>query len=197
MTAADDPRRLGRRQLLVVAALFIIPLATAFILYFWTAWRPGVQAHGELMDPPRPLAPAGLALPDGRPVPVNVFRGHWSLVHPAGPACDVRTRAILEELARIRLALAQDAPRVQRVLLHTGQCASVEFPSRDADLLVLAASGPAGDAFRAQFPPAARDGQGIYVVDPHGNLMMSYPASGSAHGLLKDLERLLRLSNIG
>jgi hypothetical protein len=27
--------------------------------------------------------------------------------------------------------------------------------------------------------------------------MMSYPASGSARGLLKDLERLLRLSNIG
>jgi hypothetical protein len=34
-------------------------------------------------------------------------------------------------------------------------------------------------------------------VDPHGNLMMSYPATGSARGLLKDLERLLRLSNIG
>jgi len=27
--------------------------------------------------------------------------------------------------------------------------------------------------------------------------MMSYPASGSARGLLKDLDRLLRLSSIG
>jgi hypothetical protein len=34
-------------------------------------------------------------------------------------------------------------------------------------------------------------------VDPHGNLLMSYPATGSARGLLKDLERLLRLSSIG
>ncbi len=197
MTAADDARRLGRRQLLVVAALFIVPVAMAFILYFWTSWRPAAEAHGELMDPPRPLAPAGLALPDGRPAPVDVFRGHWSLVHPAGPACDERTRATLEELLRVRLALAKDAPRVQRVLLHAGQCASIEFASRDADLLVLAASGPAGDAIRAQFPPAAGGGLGIYIVDPHGNLMMSYPASGSAHGLLADLERLLRLSNIG
>jgi len=28
-------------------------------------------------------------------------------------------------------------------------------------------------------------------------LMMSYPATGAARGLLKDLERLLRLSSIG
>jgi hypothetical protein len=34
-------------------------------------------------------------------------------------------------------------------------------------------------------------------VDPHGNLIMGYPAAGSGRGILKDLERLLRLSNIG
>jgi hypothetical protein len=34
-------------------------------------------------------------------------------------------------------------------------------------------------------------------VDPNGNLMMSYRATGSARGMLKDLERLLRLSGIG
>jgi len=49
----------------------------------------------------------------------------------------------------------------------------------------------------AAFPTAVDGLPGIYIVDPHGNLMMSYPASGSARGLLKDLERLLRLSNIG
>ncbi|MND02408.1 hypothetical protein D3C83_217840 [compost metagenome] len=56
----------------------------------------------------------------------------------------------------------------------------------------------AADAgFLAQFPPAVDGAPGIYIADPHGNLMMSYPASGSARGLLKDLERLLRLSGIG
>ena len=197
MSRAGDARRSGRRQLLFVASLFIVPLAAAFILYFSSGWRPAVGAHGELIDPPRPLMPAGLVLPDGRPAPGNVFLGHWSLVHPAGKACDERTGVVLEELARLRIALGKDAPRVRRVLLHAGQCASVEFHSLDADLLVLAASGPAGDAFRAQFPPAVDGGQGIYIVDPHGNLMMSYPASGSARGLLKDMERLLRLSSIG
>jgi hypothetical protein len=186
----------SRRQLLVVGAIFLVPLAAALLLYYGSGWRPAATAHGTLIEPPRVLSAAGSVLPDGRPAPANVFETHWSLVHPAS-ACDERTQALLEELARVRVALGKDATRVRRVLLHGGQCADVAILSRAADLLVLAATAPGGGAFLAQFPPAADGAPGIYVVDPHGNLMMSYPASGSARGLLKDLERLLRLSSIG
>jgi hypothetical protein len=196
MTTPDPARRAGRRQFLLVASLFIVPVVTAILLYHSSGWRPVVNSQGTLIDPPRTLTAAGLTLADGRPAPVNVFEGQWSVVHPA-VACDERTEALFEELARVRLALDKDAPRVRRVLLHAGGCAGVRLPSRDADLLVLAASGPAEESLLAAFPPAVDGAQGIYIVDPHGNLMMSYPASGSARGLLKDLERLLRLSNIG
>lgn len=196
MTPADNSRPSGRRKFLLVASLFIVPLATAILLYFSSDWRPVVNANGTLIEPPRTLTTAGILLPDGRPAPADVFEGRWSLVHPAR-ACDERTGKVLEELARVRLALDKDSTRVTRVLLHAGQCAAVVFGSSDADLLVLAATGPAGEDFLAQFPAAVDGGHGIYIVDPHGNLMMSYPASGSARGLLKDLERLLRLSTIG
>jgi hypothetical protein len=193
----DDSRRRSRRRLLLVASLFFVPLATAILLYYSSGWRPAVGAHGELVDPPRPLTVAGLMLRDGRPAPADTFEGKWSLVLDAGAACDEQTRARLDELGRLRLALNKDLDRVRRVLLHQGACDSVEFLSRDADLLVLAAVGPAGRAFLTQFPPALEAGRGIYIVDPHGNLMMSYRATGSARGMLKDIERLLRLSNIG
>jgi hypothetical protein len=196
MIPAGDARHRGRRQFILVASIFIVPLATAFLLYYSSGWRPMVNAHGMLIDPPRSLSVAGIALADGRSAPPDVFQGHWSLVYPAD-ACNERTGELLDELARVRVALDKDAGRVRRVLLHGGQCASFEFPSQDADLLVLSAAGPAGEAFRAQFPLAVDGGHGIYIVDPHGNLMMSYPAAGSARGLLTDLERLLRLSNIG
>ncbi len=197
MSPAADAGRSGRRQLALVASLFIVPLAAAMWLYFSSGWRPAVGAHGELIDPPRPLVPTGLTLPDGRLAPADIFQAHWFVVHLARGSCDERTEAILDELAQIQLALDKDAARVRRVLLHAGQCAAVPSQARDADLLVLQASGPAGDAFRSGFPPAVDGSDGIYIVDPHGNLMMGYPASGSARGLLKDLERLLRLSNIG
>jgi hypothetical protein len=143
-----------------------------------------VNSNGTLIDPPRTLTLA------------QVFEGKWSIVHPAA-ACDQRTEALIEELGRVRLALDKDAPRVRRVLLHAGGCTGVTPKSHDADLLVLATAGPEGAALLASFPPAVDGKAGIYIVDPHGNLMMSYPASGSARGLLRDLERLLRMSNIG
>jgi hypothetical protein len=192
MSPPAGARPTGRRQFLLVASLFIVPLATAIVLYYSSAWRPVVNSQGNLLDPPRPVAVAGAALADGRPAPADVFEGRWSLVHPAA-ACDERTEAVLDELARVRLALDKDAMRVRRVLAHSGACPGAATGPRDADLLVLA-----GDAaFLAQFPPAVDGRTGIYIVDPHGNLLMSYPASGSARGLLKDMERLLRLSGIG
>ena len=37
----------------------------------------------------------------------------------------------------------------------------------------------------------------IYLVDPLGNFMMSYPGDADPSGLRKDLTRLLRVSRIG
>jgi hypothetical protein len=37
----------------------------------------------------------------------------------------------------------------------------------------------------------------VFVVDPLGNLMMRYDARSDPHGLLEDLRKLLRLSQIG
>ena len=196
MNAPDQARRSGRRQFLLVASIFLVPLVAAVALYFSSDWRPVVNSQGTLIDPPRMLTASGVTLPDGKPAPADIFEGKWSIVHPARD-CDARTEALFEELGRVRIALDKDAPRVRRVLLHGGNCAGVPPPPGDSDFVVLAAPGPEGEALLAAFPPAVDGMPGIYLVDPHGNLMMSYPASGSARGLLKDLERLLRLSNIG
>jgi len=198
MSPASAERRSGRRQLLLVASLFFVPLVAAAFLYFYSGWRPavGVQ-HGELIDPPRPLPAIELDLPGGGTAAADTLRGRWFLVHVITGPCDERCLAVLTELRQLRLALDKDAARVQRVLLHASQCCDAGSPDAEPDLLLLGAAGPEREAFRALFPAAADDGPRIYIVDPHGNLMMSYPATGAARGLLKDLERLLRLSSIG
>ena len=38
---------------------------------------------------------------------------------------------------------------------------------------------------------------GIYIIDPLGNYMMAYPPNAEAKGILKDMERLLKISQIG
>ncbi|HEU0223902.1 MAG TPA: hypothetical protein VFR29_00540 [Steroidobacteraceae bacterium] len=176
----------GHRQLLLVALLFLVPLGAAMWLYFSSGWRPAPGAqHGELIDPPRTL-------------PSTALRGSWSLVLLLTGPCDAACVASLEEMGRARLALDKDIPRVRRVLLHDGGCCAPGIAVlTEPDVLVLAAAGADGESLRAPFPPAPDGGRRIYIVDPHGNLVMSYPSTGSGRGLLKDLERLLRLSRIG
>jgi hypothetical protein len=189
----DDPRRRGRRQLLLVGSLFVVPLVTAILLYHSVDWRPVVNSRGTLIDPPRTLTVAGLVPADGTTPSADAFQGRWSVIRPVTGGCGASERALLEELARVRLALDKDADRVQRVLVHDGHCDQGTHEGDATDLRVFSADA----GFLAQFPPSVDGTSGIYVADPHGNLMMSYPASGSARGLLKDLERLLRLSSIG
>jgi cytochrome oxidase Cu insertion factor (SCO1/SenC/PrrC family) len=198
MNPSSTQQRSGRRQLLLVTSVFFLPLAAAVVLYFSASWRPsaGVQ-HGELIDPPRPLPEIAFSLPDGGTTAADILRGRWFLVHPVEGICDQRCLQTLADLRRLRLTLDKDTPRVQRVLLHDGGCCDAGSPATEPDLLILGATGPEGRTFRALFPPATDGSTGIYIVDPHGNLMMSYPATGAARGLLKDLERLLRLSSIG
>ena len=55
--------------------------------------------------------------------------------------------------------------------------------------------GPAAGAAEG-FPAGERE-HTLFIVDPLGNLMMSYDARQDPHGLLEDLKKLLRLSHIG
>jgi hypothetical protein len=193
LSPPDDAKRRGRRHLLLIASLFVVPVVTAILLYHSVDWRPVVNSQGTLIEPARTLAVAGLTLTDGTAAPADAFQGRWSVIRPVTGDCGPRERERLEELARVRLALDKDADRVQRVLVHDGGCVEGTHQDEASDLRVFSA----GDGFLAQFPPSVDGAAGIYIADPHGNLMMSYPASGSARGLLKDLERLLRLSSIG
>lgn len=175
-----------------------MPLAAAIGLYFASGWRPGGGAeHGTLIDPPRALPDTTLTLADGSAAPAGALRSGWLLVFVEDETCAERCRAALIEMRQARLALDKDAGRVKRMLLHAGACCETGFGADEPDLLVLVAAGTAGAELRARFPLAAGGRRGIYIVDPHGNLMMSYPASGAVSGVLKDLDRLLRLSHIG
>jgi cytochrome oxidase Cu insertion factor (SCO1/SenC/PrrC family) len=37
----------------------------------------------------------------------------------------------------------------------------------------------------------------IYLLDPNGNMMMRYDEKATSKGMLKDIKKLLKISNIG
>lgn len=206
MNTPQDPqqaRTRGRRQLVGLAALFFVPLAIAFWLYYGPMqWRPnGGTNQGELIAPARPLPAVALARPDGSPIDAQFLRGKWTMLYVGDGQCDARCRKVLYLTRQSRLALNKDMDRLQRVFLVTGLCCDRAYLAAEhPDLVVALVDGPAGASLLAPFPaygePAGASGR-IFLVDPLGNLMMSYPQGAPDKALLTDLKKLLRLSHIG
>ena len=203
---APDPNavRRGRRQLVLLAALFFVPLAVAFWMYYGpTGWRPsGDASKGDLIDPARPLAALALTTADGTPTQPDFLRGKWSMVYVGDGLCDDRCRKALYLTRQSRIALNKDMDRVQRVFLVTGRCCDRGFLAQEhPDLVVARVDDDASAALLEPFPtyggvPLADAGR-IFIVDPLGNLLMSYAPTAPDKALLTDMKKLLRLSHIG
>ena len=198
-TAARALRARNLRTLAGLAALFLLPLVMALFTYYGTGWRPAQRVnHGVLITPARPLPPVRLPQPGVTAAAYGTpFRGRWSLVYVGNGACDSPCRQALYVMRQTRLALNNDMTRLQRLFLASGDCSACERLARaDPGLDVLDAAGAAGTALLREFPSPGRE-HSLFVVDPLGNLMMSYDARRDPHGLLGDLKKLLKLSHIG
>jgi cytochrome oxidase Cu insertion factor (SCO1/SenC/PrrC family) len=181
-----------------------VPLLGAFVLYYGAnGWRPaGSTNKGDLIHPPRPL-PGGTALTSkGAALDQNLLHGKWTLLYVGGGECDQRCREALTLMRQTRLALNDDAARVQRLFLAAAPCCDqVYLDTEHPGLTVANADDAAGKTLLNVFPryggePVERAGR-IYIVDPLGNLMMSYPPQAGRKDLLEDLKKLLQLSHIG
>ena len=187
------------RTLALLAGLFLLPLALAFFTYYATPWRPaGHVNHGTLISPASPLPNDSLPHETlgAAAEPASPFHGVWSLVYAGDGACDEACRAALYFMRQTRLGLGSDMTRVARVLVATGSCcARAELARAYPGLVLIDASGEAGAPLRAALPAPGE--HTLFVVDPLGNLMMSYDVRDDPRGLLEDLKKLLRLSHIG
>jgi hypothetical protein len=207
----SDLRARNLRMLAALAGLFILPLLLAFYMYYGTNWRPVKRVnHGTLISPIRPLpavhlprvslseAAASAARPAApAPAAPSELRSKWSMVYIGAGNCDEPCRQALYVMRQTRLSLNNDMARVDRVFLSTANCCAREFLAHEhPGLLVLDASGPDARRLLDVFPGDGRP-YSLFIVDPLGNVMMSYDARQNPKGLLEDLQKLLRLSHIG
>lgn len=189
-----------RLMLLFIIACFAVPLAAAWLLV--GRWQPeGSVHHGQLLNPARPLAQLRFTTLDGRPLDGAVVRGHWVLIHIDSAAeCDPSCQTALYAMRQVRLALGKDMGRVKTLLLLDGlpnaqqrRWLAAEHAATTVGVADTATRTELGDAFGS----TGTGGRWIYLLDPLGNLLMRYPAAVEPRGMLKDLKRLLSLSNIG
>jgi hypothetical protein len=194
----------SRWTLIGVAALFVGPLLLAWMLFetrdLW--WSGATGNYGELVMPARPVELAGLETFAHDPVDRKLLQGRWTLVILADDPRDAACRESLYLTRQVRTALGKEQSRVQRLLVLAKwppAAVRAELTRIDPALVVATASADSLARIREELALGADEAARgfVYLVDPLGNLMMRYPEGADGKRMLKDLRRLLKVSQIG
>ena len=174
--------------MLLLLALFFLPVAASFILYYGIGWRPsGGSNHGELM-------------PSGRHVPqsAQVLQGKWALVYVGDGACAEACRNALYVARQTHVLLNKDMDRMNRALVATSGCCDQAFLDAEHEgIQVIDATAPGARAEWLAVLPPGDHAHDLFVVDPLLNLVLRFDTRENPRGLLDDLKKLLKLSHIG
>lgn len=193
----NDAQKAGRRQFLLLAALFAAPIVAAVTMFAWPELQPrGRTNYGELVMPVRRMHALQFLAANGAAADAAIFKGKWSLVYLGGPECGKTCQDKLYQVRQVRTLLNEKRVRVQRIYIAPGaaslQAARTILAPAHPDLIYLAQEAQSATRF---FEPRGLDA--IYLLDPLGNWMMRYPDDAEYKGMLKDIKYLLKLSHIG
>ncbi len=173
----------NRRQVVIMA--IILPLLAFFATYslIYLAGRDSLLEttnQGEFVDPPLMARDLGLVDATGAAVDGSDRWWVWVVARECAAAC----RAALDALAGLPDQMPQPAPPVQLALVMNGP-----------------GSWAAGGRSVAFARLRATDGQkladGVYVVDPPGNVILRYGLDAGARPLIEDLTKMLRTTGSG
>lgn len=193
-----------KRIILLLVIVFLLPMTLSYFLFYFTSFGQGggEASHGILIEPPRQLPDLVLRKAGVAGREETGLYGKWSLVYLVEDRCGEACDQNLYRMRQLRLAQGKHGTRVQRVLLSLGS-ERVQLNDRQlreyAGQLISSPQDPAGllDRFRLQEDDQPLMENRLYLVDPRGFLMMSYPSDIDPGGIIDDMKRLLRYSGSG
>lgn len=199
------PNKRARNSVILLVVVFLAPVIISTLMYrnIDSLNTKGVSNHGDLISPARPLPAFSFDKLDGGKLDSEYLKRKWTLVYIDSGECDEVCRDSIYKIRQIRLATGDGMRRIQRLLLLTdtrGQDKLKAYLKDYEGMETGIAVGAAAHKLLKEFTvddknaPAAKR---IYIVDPIGNLMMKYDPGAEPKGVIKDMNRLLRFSQVG
>ena len=204
MVIDREAQRKSRIKLLGVLFIFAGPLLVAFIWLQLVRQNAIVatSSHGDLIRPATPLTGFLLEENTGGTVNLDSLKGLWTMLYFSEGSCEESCQQNLYHMRQVRLALARNMDRVQRLVVTTETgTINQELLDQHEGLRVATGGAAAVNGLKQQVLTAEAEmgisPDAIYLIDPMGNLMMRFPADLNPKGMLKDLKHLLKVSRIG
>lgn len=170
------------KMIALVALVCAAPFISAWVAYYFIQPQGG-QSYGTLLPTVPIVSATDRAQTEGADL-----TGKWLLIQQEIDDCSTQCRETLYATRQGRTMQGRERERVVRVLVVKGQIPT-DLAAEHPDLVVRE---------RARMPhlPELVDAK-VFLVDPLGNQVISWPKNPDIKRLNQDLSRLLRASRIG
>ena len=180
-----------------VVFAFVAPAVVAYLMYFFGDIR-SFTNHGEILNPVVDISALKLRDEENQLIPRDTLTYKWRIISIVGGDCDEPCNKRIHDMRQIHKSLAKDQHRVIRMIVH------LDAPSTELNALIareypnaLNMYGDEKDISSALGDSARIHQNETYIMDPIGNVMMRFTQDQPNQLLLKDLKKLLKVSQIG
>lgn len=191
--------------LIFLLLIFVVPFAFAYYYFKTQDVREFKRMnHGELIQPAKDIKTLNLSdLETHEAIQGDDFKGHWWIWYVSPDKCLQECHDNLYNIRQVISSLGKESSRVMSVFLSLPDCqvqACEKFVLEHYPNLKQAQleSSMFNTFFEGISDPIDRERIGeIYISDPRGYAILKYSGEIDHKLILKDLKRLLKVSQIG
>lgn len=177
---------------------FAVPIIAAYA-YFFFGDHLSMSNHGDLITPVIDIVDLQLTDENNKPILHEELTHKWSMLFVVGKDCNDACNKGLYNMRQINIALGKNQDRFQHMMIHA------DAMSQNFTKLVAIEHHAAFHAYSPRetllnaFSAVETElpSNSIYIMDPIGNIMMRFSPGISPKLILKDLNHLLKVSQIG
>lgn len=175
-------------KLFLLAMVFVLPLLVSrFLFTYHEHFQFKTVNYGALVNPPINVNEVWKT---------DATKKQWQIVY-APTTCDEQCDKLMFNLHQLRLALGKDHGRLNLALAVSQINQPKDFHDFQKFIMTDSQYTQLQNSFSQAGAKNFATQDKIYLVDPLGNLFMYYPTSVNPMNILKDLKKVLEVSQIG
>jgi len=184
----------NRMQLILILVVFTAPVVGAYL------YKPkAFNSYGDLYSPVRPVDKV-LMQALNAPAHLDDTRRQWVFLVTARDHCQQACEGNILKIRQLRFMQNNHMKRIRAVFMHTGLAPAVatDLAAKYSPIEAYNISKESFDRWievlKLDKAPVEAQLNRFYIIDPAGNLIMSYPATAEPNYIMKDIKRLLKTS---
>jgi protein SCO1 len=189
------------RKFLIVAMILLVAVVIAALVYAYLKTT-NPPFHGSLISPSQPAAGFALTNQNQETVKLSDFQGKYVLLFFGFTNCPDECPLTMGFLKQMHDKLGDQADQVQTILITTDpandtpQVLGKYLSHFDPSFLGLTASPEMLQTVWSSYGVTVMDNgethsSFVYLIDPEGNLIATYPLLDNSDGITADLQHLI------